>query len=76
MANTKVVKNPFTDSFDFNPFLWKCSSCGKEREFTPEEIEKEKKPYPDPENHDYDFYIMCTNCKKGVMEPPTFISFM
>jgi hypothetical protein len=42
---------------------------------TEKEIEKTKKPYPDPQNHPYDFYITCPFCNKGVMEPPELVSF-
>jgi hypothetical protein len=72
MANTKIVKQ-IPDEFD--PFLWKCDSCGKERQYTEEEIDKTKKPYADPQNHPYDFYITCPFCSKGVMEPPELVSF-
>ena len=72
MANTRVV-NSIPD--DFDPFRWRCSSCGKEREYTQEEIDKQKVPYPDPQNHDFDFYISCPFCQKGVMEPPELVFF-
>jgi hypothetical protein len=72
MANTKIVKE-IPD--DFDPFLWKCDLCGKEQPLTEEEIEKTKKPYPDPQNHPYDFYITCPFCKTGVIEPPELVSF-
>jgi hypothetical protein len=72
MANTNVVKKV---PFDFDPFLWKCDSCGKEKQFTQKEIDKTKKPYSDPQNHSFDFYISCSFCHKGVMEPPELVSF-
>ena len=72
MANTRVV-NSIPD--DFDPFRWRCSSCGKEREYTQEEIDKQKVPYPDPQNHDFDFYISCPICGKGVMQPPHMVFF-
>ena len=72
MANTKIVKEVLDD---FDPFLWKCESCGKERQYTKEEIDKTKQPYADPQYHPYDFYVTCPSCKKGVMEPPELVSF-
>ena len=59
---------------DFDPFLWRCDLCGKEQSLTEEEIEKTKKPYPDPQKHPYDFYISCSFCSKGVMEPSELVS--
>lgn len=73
MTNVKVIKK--NQSFDFDPFNFKCNSCGKEKVYTDAEIDTKKKPYPDPQNYDYDFYITCPFCKKGVMEPPAFVSF-
>ncbi len=73
MANTKIFNKTTPNEFD--PFLWKCDSCGKERQYTEEEIDKKKKPYADPQNHHYDFYVSCPFCKIGVMEPPEFVSF-
>ena len=72
MVNTKMVKEV---PDDFDPFRWRCDACGKERVYTEEAIEKTKKPYPDPQNHPYDFYISCPFCTKGVMEPPAMIFF-
>ena len=60
---------------DYDPYLWSCSRCGKEREYTQEEIDKMKQPYPDPQNHDFDFYISCPFCGKGVMQPPQMVFF-
>lgn len=65
MANTRIVKE----------VPWGGDSCGKERQYSEKEIEKKKKPYPDPQNHPYDFYIPCLFCKTGVMEPPELVSF-
>jgi phage terminase large subunit GpA-like protein len=67
MAKTKTVAS-IPD--DFDPFRWRCRSCGKEREYTQEEIDKLNQPYPDPENHPADFYVSCPFCQKGIMEPP------
>jgi len=72
MANTKIVTD-IPD--DFNPFRWKCGSCGKEREYTQGEIDKQKIPYPDPQNHPADFYVSCPFCGKGVMQPPELVFF-
>ena len=72
MANTKVVKNI---PVDFDPFLWKCDACGKERKYTQEEINTTHKPWPDPHNRDRDYYITCPFCHKGVMEPPELVLF-
>lgn len=72
MANTKVVKQ-IPD--DFDPFIWKCDSCGKEKQYTQEAIDSAKKLYPDPQNHDRDYYVACLDCNKGVMEPPELIFF-
>jgi RNase P subunit RPR2 len=58
-----------------DPYIWKCDSCGKERRYTQEEIDASHKPWPDPQNHDRDYYITCPFCNKGMMEPPTFVSF-
>lgn len=72
MANTKVVTE-IPDAF--NPFIWKCDICGKEKEYTQKEIDTTHKPYPDPQNHDRDYYVTCPFCHKGVMEPPELIFF-
>ena len=72
MANTKIV-NEVPD--DFDPFRWWCDSCGKEHVYSEEEIEKTKKPYSDPQNHPYDFYVSCPFCTKGVMGPPDLVFF-
>jgi hypothetical protein len=72
MANTKIVTQV---PDDFDPFRWRCDSCGKERVYSEEQIEKTKKPYPDPQNHPYDFYVSCPFCTKGVMEPPDLVFF-
>ncbi|MBV9482094.1 MAG: hypothetical protein JO249_15300 [Acidobacteria bacterium] len=60
---------------DYDPYRWSCSRCGEEREYTQGEIDKLKKPYPDPQNHDFDCYISCPFCQKGVMEPPQLVFF-
>jgi hypothetical protein len=75
MADIKSLKHTVTNLSDFDPFTWACTSCGKTKVYTEEEIDKTKIPYPDPQNHDYDFYISCPFCKTGVMEPPAFVSF-
>lgn len=75
MANIIIVENMTTALAQHNPFLWKCDRCGKEKLYTQEEIDTTHKPWPDPQNHDYDFYVICPFCGKGVMEPPTFVSF-
>lgn len=72
MANTKVV-NDIPDEFD--PFLWKCDSCKKERKYTQEEIDTTKKPFTNPQDHDRDYYVTCPFFRKGVMEPPELIFF-
>ena len=71
MAKVKVIKN--TD--DYDPFTFQCTSCGKKKVYTQEEIDKTKKPHPKPETYMFDFFIPCPFCKKGFMEPPTFVSF-
>jgi hypothetical protein len=77
MANIIIVneKNARQVFARHDPYIWKCDSCGKERKYTQQEIDMNSKPWPDPENHNYDFYITCPVCGKGVMEPPTFVSF-
>jgi translation initiation factor 2 beta subunit (eIF-2beta)/eIF-5 len=75
MANVIVVKNMATALEDHDPYIWKCSACGKEKKYTQEEIDKKKKPWSDPQNHDMDYYVTCPFCKKGEMEPPTFVSY-
>ena len=75
MANIIVVKNMATALSEHDPFIWKCGSCGKDRKYTQKEIDKTKKPWPDPQNHERDYYVSCPFCQKGEMEPPTFISF-
>jgi hypothetical protein len=60
---------------EHDPFLWKCDSCGKEKLYAQEEINNTHKPWPDPQNHERDYYVSCPFCTKGVMEPPTFVSF-
>jgi len=75
MANVIVVKDMATVLEEYDPFIWKCDRCGKERKYAQEEIDKIHKPWPDPQNHEYDFYITCPFCNQGVMEPPTFVSF-
>lgn len=72
MANTKVVNNMPTD---VDPYIWKCDLCGKEKKYTQEEIDTTHKPWPDPQNHDRDYFITCPFCNKGVMNPPEFIFF-
>jgi len=72
MANTKDFDTLFAD---YDPYRWSCSLCGKEQEYTQEEIDKRKLAYPDPHNHDFDFYISCPFCDKGVMQPPHMIFF-
>jgi hypothetical protein len=73
MANTKIIHNDIPA--DFDPYLWKCDSCGKERKYTQEEITTTHKPWPDPHNHDRDYYLTCPFCGKGVMEPPELVFF-
>lgn len=77
MANIIVVteKNAKKVFAKHDPYIWKCDHCGKERKYIQKEIDKIHKPWPDPENHDTDFYIVCPFCNQGVMEPPTFVSF-
>ena len=74
MADIKSLKHT-TSLENFDPFEWKCTSCGKTSIYIEEEIDKTKKPYADPQNHDYDFYISCPFCAKCVMEPPEVVSF-
>jgi len=73
MANRKIIHNGIPE--DFDPYIWKCDSCGKERKYTQEEITTTHKPWPDPQNHDRDYYITCPFCGKGVMEPPELVLF-
>jgi hypothetical protein len=75
MANIIVVKDMATVFEEYDPFIWKCDSCGKEKLYTQEEIDTTHKPWPDPQNHDRDYYVTCPFCDKGVMEPPEFVSF-
>jgi len=75
MANVKVLKNTKHPFDNFDPFEFECNLCGKTKVYTDEEIDKTKKPYKDPQNHDFDFYITCPFCAKGVMDPPEFVSF-
>lgn len=72
MANTKVVTE-IPEEFD--PFIWKCDSCGKEKKYTQNEIDRTHKPYPDPQNHDRDYYVTCPFCNTGIMEPPELVFF-
>jgi hypothetical protein len=73
MANTKIIHNDIPA--DFDPYLWKCDSCGKERKYTQEEIDRQKKPWKDPQNHDRDYYVTCPFCNKGEMELPELVFF-
>lgn len=75
MANIIVVKDMATVFEEYDPFIWKYDSCGKEKLYTQEEIDTTHKPWPDPQNHDRDYYVTCPFCDKGVMEPPEFVSF-
>jgi hypothetical protein len=75
MANIIKGKNMATALSEHDPFIWKCDSCGKERKYTQEEIDRKKKPWPDPQKHDRDYYVTCPICHTGKMEPPTFVSF-
>ncbi|MBV8893893.1 MAG: hypothetical protein JO266_18310 [Acidobacteria bacterium] len=75
MANIIVVKDMSTALAKHDPFVWKCDCCGKERTYTQEEIDKTKKPWPDPQNHDRDYHVTCQFCSRGEMEPPSFVSF-
>jgi hypothetical protein len=72
MANTRSVNHI---PADYDPYRCSCSSCGRQREYTQREIDKLKKPYPDPQNHPADFYVSCSFCGKGVMGPPEFVFF-
>jgi hypothetical protein len=75
MANIIVVKDVSIALTEHDPFVWKCDRCGKERKYTQEEIDRKKKPWPDPLNHDRDYAVSCPFCDIGEMEPPTFVSF-
>lgn len=75
MANIIVVKDFSKALEEHDPFIWKCDLCGKERKYTQEEIDKQKKQWHDPQNHDRDYFVTCPFCRKGEMEPPTFVSF-
>lgn len=75
MANVIVVKNVGKALEEYDPFIWKCDSCGKDRKYTQKEIDKKKKPWPDPRCHERDYYVSCPFCNNGEMEPPTFVSF-
>jgi hypothetical protein len=63
MANRKIIHNNIPE--DFDPYLWKCDSCEKERKYTQEEINTTHKPWPDPQNHDRDYYLTCPFCATG-----------
>lgn len=75
MADINSGKHTTFSFESYDPFKFTCTSCGKTRVYTEEEIDKTKKPYTDPQNHDYDFYISCPFCTKGIMEPPEAVSF-
>lgn len=75
MANIIVVTDMSKALDEYDPFIWKCDSCRKEKKYTQKEIDTEKKPWRDPQNHDRDYYVSCPLCTKGKMEPPTFVSF-
>jgi hypothetical protein len=72
MANIQY-KDALRD--DFNPFRFSCDSCGKTKEYSEREIDKVKKPHPNPKEYAYDFFISCPFCEKGFMEPPEVVSF-
>jgi hypothetical protein len=55
---------------DFDPFEFKCDSCGKTRVFTEAEIEVEKKKIPGGGG---DCYLLCRVCKEGHMQPPVVV---
>lgn len=75
MANIIIVKDMSTALSEYDPFLWKCDRCGKEKQYTQEEIDHKKKPWLDPEQHERNFSVSCPFCHTGEMEPPTFVSF-
>lgn len=60
---------------DLDPFRFACDSCGKTKVYDEDEIDKMKKPHPNPKEYAYDFFIPCPFCKKGFMEPPQVVSF-
>jgi len=68
MANVKVLKNTKHPFDNFDPFEFECNLCGKTKVYTDEEIDKTKKPYKDPQNHDFDFYITCPFCAKSMCQ--------
>lgn len=55
---------------NYELFVFTCDSCGQEEDFTEEKIEKVKQKTPNTEN---DYYILCSNCKKGHMQQPGMI---
>lgn len=73
MGDINHLKNITLLTDDINPFAFACLTCGKTREFSEKDIDALKKPYKDPQNHDYDYYIPCIFCKKGRMEPQNIV---
>ena len=59
------------DINDFDPFTFCCDHCWKQHTFTEAKIEKVKQKSPNSKN---DYFILCHFCKKGHMQPPTFIN--
>ena len=61
----------FFSSTDVDPFQFSCDNCGASKLFTESEIEDVKQKTP---GSDDDFFILCLDCRKGHMTPPSFIS--
>lgn len=70
-----TAKNNTTIEEHYGTVEWKCDTCGKIKEYTPDESENAEVPRPNTDPEDLDYYVPCTFCKKGQMLPPTFTSF-
>lgn len=66
-----IIMNIYSIIDDIDPFKFCCDHCGKTKLFTEPEIEKVKQKTPNTKN---DYFILCQFCKKGIMQPPVFIS--
>jgi hypothetical protein len=61
----------FSSIDDFDPFQFVCDFCSTSKIFTEPEIERIKQKTPGTVNN---YFILCQSCKKGHMQPPTFIA--
>ena len=61
----KMPGNQQHQSDDTKTFI--CEWCGKHKDFTKEEITKQKKFDPDLKKEGVDYYIECPFCKGGYM---------